>query len=87
MIRAAFRGCFLLYSHGYLSENIMKKICKYCNEEKLLIEFKPSKFCRDGYMHMCLVCYKNKYYTQKYKYIKRNTSKIENLNCYIKKNI
>ena len=43
----------------------MKKICKYCNEEKLLIEFKPSKFCRDGYMHMCLVCYKNKYYTQK----------------------
>lgn len=62
-------GAFCFYSHGYLSENIMK-ICKYCNECKLLEQFKLCKSCKDGYSNMCKDCYKRKYYTENLQYHK-----------------
>jgi hypothetical protein len=34
----------------------MKKLCKYCDQEKPLKQFVKDNKCRGGYRHMCLLC-------------------------------
>jgi polyribonucleotide nucleotidyltransferase len=50
------------------------KICKKCNEDKILSEFKPKKQCVDGYENICKEC--DKKYQKEYR--EKNKDKIKN---------
>lgn len=43
----------------------MKKICKSCNEEKVLDDFNSNFNKKDGYFNVCKVCVSKRYYDKK----------------------